>query len=74
MDNIDAESRVPQLTRLNHPVKCNVDDILWQALQTYSRTRCMCIADVCRLALFALVSRVDLYRATLEEIFYQDDD
>lgn len=69
MDNADVESRVPQITRLNHTVRCNVDDILWQALQDYSRTRCMCMADVCRLALFTLVSRVDLYRPALEAIF-----
>lgn len=74
MNETKVDTQVPQLTRLNHLVKCNVDDILWQALQTYSRTRCMCMADVCRLALFALVSRVDLYRATLEEIFHKDDE
>lgn len=72
MNNLDTQ--VPQLTRLNHSIRCSVDDILWQALQTYSRTRCMCMEDVCRLALFALVSRVDLYRATLKEIFHQDED
>ena len=73
MNDTKVDTQVPQLTRFNHSVKCTVDDILWQALQTYSRTRCMCMADVCRLALFALVSRVDLYRATLDEIFQQDD-
>lgn len=74
MNDTKVDTQVPQLTRLNHTIKCTVDDILWQALQTYSRTRCMCMADVCRLALFALVSRVDLYRATLDEIFQQNDE
>ena len=73
MNNKDMESRVPQITRLNHPVKCNVDDILWQALQDYSRTRCMCMADICRLALFTLVSRVNLYKPALEAVFQVDE-
>lgn len=74
MDNSDVESRVPQITRLNHTVRCDVDDILWQALQDYSRTRCLRMSEVCRLALFTLVSRVDLYRPALEAIFQQENE
>lgn len=73
MNSEDMESRVPQITQLNHPVKCNVDDVLWQALQDYSRTRCLRMSEVCRLALFTLVSRVGLYRPALEAIFQQDE-
>lgn len=73
MNDADVESRVPQITRLNHTVRCDVDDILWQALQDYSRTRCLRMSEVCRLALFTLVSRVGLYRPALEAIFQQDE-
>ena len=74
MDNANVESRVPQITRLNHTVRCDVDDILWQALQDYSRTRCLRMSEVCRLALFTLVSRVDLYRPALEAVFHSVDE